>query len=300
MNQTQESGGRKVWRIIYPVLVYLGVSIVAGLIIGVVLSARYVASSGTEIDLEKMTETLVKLINERALLITLICDGLTIPFMLLFMWQDKKRDILCCRYKKYETPAAMALLGCVILGVGLCVTENNLLDISGLNQTFSEDSEMIAELLYQGGIWFELLVVGLVGPVMEELLFRGVIQKRLADYVKPGLAAVLSALIFGAFHGNMLQFIYAFIFGLGFAFVYSKFHTVWAPILAHCAGNITSVLLTETPLLEGIEEWSMGHILFIVIGALLALAGFAMVYYTREPNLLTSPSAEGPQDYSTL
>ena len=296
----QESTGRRVWRIVYPLLVYYGVSILVGIIIGVILSARYISGLGPEIELEQVAQVITKGLMEKALIITLLCDGLTIPFLLLFMRQDKKRDVLFGRYKKYEAPAAAALFGCVVLGIGLCVTENNLLEISGLTKTFSEDTEMIAQFLYQGGIWFELLTVGIVGPVMEELLFRGVIQKRLQDYSRPVTAAIISALIFGAIHGNMLQFIYAFVFGLGFAFVYSKYHTVWAPILAHCAGNITSVVLTETPILEGIEEWSFAHILFIVLGALFALAGFGMVYYSRKPKQLTLPSNEEMQDHTAL
>lgn len=296
----QESGGRKIWRIVCPLLTYFGVSIAAGIVIGLVLSMKYISGLGPEVDIDQVSAVIMKAMLEKTLLITLICDGLTIPFLLLFMQKDKKRDVEFGRFRRYGMPDAKALLGCVVLGIGLCVTENNLLDISGLTQTLSEDSEMITQLLYQGGVWFELLVVGIVGPVMEELLFRGVIQKRLEDYSRPVMAAVLSALIFGVFHGNMLQFIYAFLFGLGFAFIYKKFHTVWAPILAHCAGNITSVLLTETPFLKGIEEWSFAHILFIVTGALLALAGFGLVYYAREPELLISPSAEGMQDHSAL
>ena len=298
MNQMQDSWGRRIWRIICPLLIYLGVNIIVGIAIGLVLSARYISGLGPEVDLEAVAVTVAKAIQERTLLIILLCDGFTIPFLLLLMRQDKKRDLAAGRFAKYHFPAAAALLGCIVLGIGLCITENNLLDISGLAETFSEDSEMIAEMLYKGGIGFELLTVGIVGPVMEELLFRGVIQKRLEDYIGPVVAAVMSALIFGAVHGNMLQFIYAFVFGLGFAFVYRKFRTVWAPILAHCAGNITSVLLTETPLLKGIEEWSFGHILFIVTGALLALAGFAMVYYAKEPEVIISPSAGAPQDHT--
>ena len=290
----QESFGKKVWRISYPLLVYLGASVVVGMAIGIFLMGRYM-SSLPQNSLENMTEVLTELVLSKTLLITLVCDAAAIPFMILFMVQDRKRDLRLGRYVRYEKPSLAAFLGFAVLGIGMCITENNLLDISGLTQTFSEDTEMIADLLYQGGIWFELLVVGLVGPVLEELLFRGVILKRLCDYMRPVPAAVISALIFGAFHGNMLQFIYAFVFGLGLAYICVKFRTVWAPLLAHCAGNITSILLTETPLLENVEEWSAGHYLFIVIGAFLALGGFALVYYTREPAAISSSDARTPE-----
>ena len=53
MNQMQESTGRRVWRIVYPLLVYYGISILVGVIIGMILSARYISGLGQEIELEK-------------------------------------------------------------------------------------------------------------------------------------------------------------------------------------------------------------------------------------------------------
>ena len=295
MNQIQESTGRKMWRILYPLLVYFGCSIVVGLLLAVVMVGQYLRTiPEAGVSYEEMAVVMTEAIMSKALLITLLCDALAIPFMLLFIRMDNKRALCYGIQKKYERPEALSVLGWVVLGIGFCVTENNLLELSGLTQALSEDSQMIAEALYRGGVWFELLVVGLIGPVLEELLFRGVMLRRMNDYMRPLTAMILSSVIFGAFHGNMLQFIYAFLFGLGFAYLYNKFHTVWAPIVAHCAGNITSVLLSETPLLQGIEEGSFGHIMFIVIGALLALGGFGMVYYAKEPVLLTPLSSDEP------
>ena len=291
MNVPRESAGKKFWRIVYPLLVYLGASVVVGIAIAAYLTGRYMSRFAVTGNYDETVNMITEIVASRAMLITLLCDVLTIPFLILFMARDKKRDLRFGTFKRYEHPSLPAILGCAVLGIGLCITENNLLDISELTETFEEETQMIADLLYQGGIWFELLVVGIIGPVMEELLFRGLILKRLCDYTRPVFAIVISSLIFGAFHGNTLQFIYAFLFGLGLAFICNKFHTIWAPILAHCAGNITSILLTETPILEGIEEWSAGHILFIIIGAFLALGGFALVYYTREPKVTWSSAA---------
>lgn len=58
-------------------------------------------------------------------------------------------------------------------------------------------------------------------------------------------AVIVSALFFGAFHGNLVQFVYAFIIGLMLAYVYEKFKTIWAPVIFHIGANLISVLITE-------------------------------------------------------
>ena len=62
-----------------------------------------------------------------------------------------------------------------------------------------------------------LLGACILGPVCEELLFRGLLAGRLARYgQKP--AALVSALLFGLYHANVSQFFYAFALGLLLAF----------------------------------------------------------------------------------
>ena len=53
----------------------------------------------------------------------------------------------------------------------------------------------------------------IIGPLCEELVFRGLLAGRLARYgQKPG--AFISALLFGLYHANLEQFFYAFALGL--------------------------------------------------------------------------------------
>ena len=85
----------------------------------------------------------------------------------------------------------------------------------------------------------------IAAPVLEELFFRGMIYKRLRDIVNVKAAIIISALFFGAFHGNLVQLVYAFIIGLMLAYVYEKFKTIWVPIVFHMGANLISILITE-------------------------------------------------------
>lgn len=83
----------------------------------------------------------------------------------------------------------------------------------------------------------------LSAPVLEELLMRGLIYPRLRDVFSGPRAAVFgSALIFGLFHGNVVQGLYAFCLGLFFAQVYESLDSLLPVIIAHGAANGATLL----------------------------------------------------------
>ncbi len=75
--------------------------------------------------------------------------------------------------------------------------------------------ELFEQLLLGGrGLWASLLLVAIVAPLTEELLFRGVILRGFLGRYPARRAIVLSALLFGASHLNPWQFVSATVFGL--------------------------------------------------------------------------------------
>mgnify|MGYP000323272126 FL=1 len=97
---------------------------------------------------------------------------------------------------------------------------------------------------FAGTVVFELLGSCLVIPIAEELLFRGVVYKRLKLYFGVTPALIGSALIFGIMHVNLVQFLYAAVIGLLLAFVLEKqgsfpwqFLGILRQILWRCCGR---------------------------------------------------------------
>ena len=58
------------------------------------------------------------------------------------------------------------------------------------------------------------------------------------------IAAILSAVLFGVYHGNWVQAPYAIIIGLLAVFLYERYKSVVAPILFHMSANLMSVVLS--------------------------------------------------------
>lgn len=80
------------------------------------------------------------------------------------------------------------------------------------------------------------LYVAIIGPVLEEIIFRGAVLRSLEPYGK-SFAIILSAFMFGVFHGHPLQGIYAFFVGLVLGYVAIEYSIKWAMLL-HITNNM--------------------------------------------------------------
>lgn len=89
-----------------------------------------------------------------------------------------------------------------------------------------------------------ILIIGIIPAVGEELLFRGIIQNKLASALKnPFLAIWISAFLFSAMHLQFYGFLPRFLLGALFGYLYLWSRNLWLPILAHLINNGGAVIL---------------------------------------------------------
>ena len=79
------------------------------------------------------------------------------------------------------------------------------------------------------------MYASIIGPISEELIFRGFILRGLEKYGK-NLAVIVSAIMFGAFHGNFIQGLFAFVVGLVLGYVAINYSIKWSIVL-HVINN---------------------------------------------------------------
>lgn len=127
-----------------------------------------------------------------------------------------------------------------------------------------------------------LLIVSIAAPFIEEYIFRKVLIDRMQLYGQK-TAVVVSAVLFGLFHGNLSQFFYAFALGLVLGYVYVKSgklrYSVGLHILINFLGGVFApVLLEKLPfspegeiLLESLEG-SIGWLVLLLLYALALVA----------------------------
>ena len=108
-----------------------------------------------------------------------------------------------------------------------------------------------------------LLGVGIAAPIIEEILFRGLILGELKKYLPLPLAIVFQGVLFGALHMNFTQFLYAAPLGILFGVVFIWVKSIWATILIHIAFNSAGVLLGKFFNEELVFNWYFVTMSFI-------------------------------------
>lgn len=89
-----------------------------------------------------------------------------------------------------------------------------------------------------------ILLTCVFAPILEEILFRGILQKSLVKKgLKPSYAILISSFIFGAVHGYPWQFVGAFLLGSVLGLVYHKTKSLLMPILLHVFNNLISAIM---------------------------------------------------------
>lgn len=139
-----------------------------------------------------------------------------------------------------------------------------------------------------------VLAVAVVAPVVEELIFRGLMLNRLSRVMPGWLAAVLSSAAFGVCHGHPVWFAYAFVLGAFFAFLDLRAQSILPSILGHVAFNAISQILSFVPETEeGTEAaLAMGILLLTAIAApILNWKGVAALF-RRRPRQAALPAPD--------
>ena len=111
--------------------------------------------------------------------------------------------------------------------------------------TFDNYGKMVDSITGAKSSFVMIFAVILVAPIGEELLFRGLIQSYGLKNFAPVLAIGLQGLIFGLYHGNIIQGIYAFFMGVVLGFVAYKLESIIPAILLHVSINASLLLVPE-------------------------------------------------------
>jgi len=107
----------------------------------------------------------------------------------------------------------------------------------------------VSDMIMDTPIWLVILLVVIVGPIFEELIFRKLIFDRVARFGTT-TAIVTTSIAFGLFHGNLYQLFYAAALGLVLGYLYAKTRNVLYPIAMHMLinffGTVPVLLLADS------------------------------------------------------
>ena len=231
---------KSVVRVIIPILVFYLMTLIVEVAAGAGWAFRHAAEyiSGEALDTNRLTEDILAFSFRYAMLMQLVATILS-SFILvpMFISDFMKRTF---DYVRKYPPIMMVLL--VPAGALAAISGNLLMNLTDWTE-ISQSFEQAQEALFSGPLIFQVLGIGLIIPIGEELVFRGLVYMRIRQVIPVYTAMALSALIFSLLHGNPVQGMYAFVLGILLAYVYETFGTLFAPIIVHLSANVAALSL---------------------------------------------------------
>lgn len=158
-----------------------------------------------------------------------------------------RKDMIC----KIKSPKSFVLLGTIsCIGTGMIsgiiyqiystFFEAGGIKIPEPDFSFPEQTQYL--ILF-------LAYVCIIGPVLEEIIFRGFILRSMQKYGNL-TAIIVSSILFSMFHLNLVQFVNPVLMGIVLAFIAIKSNSIIPSIIAHIFNNTITFLLAGLSLLN--------------------------------------------------
>lgn len=133
------------------------------------------------------------------------------------------------------------------------------------------------ELLKDQNAMLLVVMVALIGPILEEIVFRKLLIDAIGRY-NAGVAVIISGVVFGIIHSNISQFFYTLAFGLFLGFIYLKTGRLLYTIIMHVSVNL--FFGTMSTILKRFTETELGTMIFGLYGlALITIAITGIVLF---------------------
>ena len=210
----------------------------------------------------------------------LISSGATIPFLVATYRQELYAEKVVFGKRKIKPGKFAVQVVLTVFTVGaLGVALNNFIAMTPLVEVSAGFQDANANF-FAGGILIEILASCVVVPIAEEVLFRGIVLKRVWKQFDRKMGIICSAVLFGAIHFNLVQFVYAVLLGALLAGIVVKTGSISLAVVGHAAANLIAVLRAETGVLDFSYQPDMAGILFSLAMVTIGIVGAWILFRT--------------------
>lgn len=214
---------------LYLYMTVMSACVFGGMIIGAI---RIVINSSPQLLDQEIDDYLTRVVESGFTSIV----GITAGMLILFFYFRKSE----CRNRLLDSDKQMNKISFLYILI-VFMSVQLLFNVLGegmealLNQCGFSIMEQIESASSESTTFSMLLYASFLGPVAEELVFRGFLLRSLEKYGKL-FAIVTSAILFGLFHVNFIQGIFAFAVGIILGYVAREYSIKWSIIL-HIINN---------------------------------------------------------------
>lgn len=178
----------------------------------------------------------------------------------------------------FGRPSIAKLLCIVIIGVSLTLGYNLLLLM--LQSKGLVPASRSVEALYSMPK-INLVLLSLIwAPVMEELIFRGLLFMLIRYLVGYRTAAFISAVAFAVYHMDPVQGAYAFVFSFALIGIVMAYGDLFSAVLLHFVANASAILLSSYEVFEYFLN-SFTHTVLLIAACIILGNGLLLILYLK-------------------
>ncbi|ARC86335.1 CAAX protease self-immunity family protein [Clostridium argentinense CDC 2741] len=234
------------------------VSVIGGMLIGL----QYVYKQSHNMEQQGMTNVVNEVAGKLNYILLISSIVTVLIFLIIYAIRKKKltEEILLKKTKP------MNMVIAVLIGTSVWLFNSGILVLLQLNGLLMEQFQGMNEILNpltEGNLFIMVLTIGIVAPFAEEFLFRGVIYRTLSKNISIPVTIIIQGVLFGIYHGNLIQGVYASLLGIIFGFITYKTQSLWPAIIAHMTNNTIAVII---PAVMGDIFNTTSCMIFVIIG----------------------------------
>ena len=297
-----ETPGKRFWKMWGPLLIKWGIGIGVGMAVMAAMMMAYMkthyqtqaALEALMSDQNKLMAFYEKMLNKYIDYTTWV-EGLsalvTIPVMALMYHRDRKKEKTAGIVQDKKAPL-WQYPAVIIMALAMSLGLNNLIIIGNLS-AIDANYKATMNAMYSAPLAIQIVCLAVLVPICEEYVFRGLFFRRMERESSFVYAMVYSSVVFGILHVNLVQMLYGFALGMMLAYVYEKYGSVKAPILAHITANILSVVGTQFQWFDWLFKDPMRVGISTVLCAFIASSIYVMIQRLNTDTTKNNSQNEG-------
>lgn len=209
----------------YLLYVLSGVAASLGVVAYYSITAAYdIGNTGSDLDIAAFSEYISEVLSGKTSLVLLV-SYIIVIFTLLVIFAVKRKSLSSYAGTSYWR--VISVLSSICLGIALnFITSHFAPAVEGEESVIST----------------VLILCIILGPFVEELIFRGVLLKMFASSVGVFFSVIITSVLFAFSHGDIVQIAYTFVLGLVLGIVRYKSTSLWSPIALHMSFNVAGAV----------------------------------------------------------
>lgn len=176
----------------------------------------------------------------------LIATGcVQVSYIIVFGKFYQKKKVVLNSAQDKKCLSRLDILWLTVVGIVLqFVVSMLLIYILPFFPDLNESYQELSKSLLSGNSILAFVVTGFLAPIGEEYIFRGASLLLLEQGFAFWKANIIQAFLFGLYHMNIVQFLYAFVIGMILGLIYKKYRNLLACIWVHAVINILANVIS--------------------------------------------------------